>query len=598
MKSPGMNYDNHPDLRLVNDQDDQGGSPSNAAEERGHSELVSEVIGETGLMPPETLEQVRTRAVGGTFSQALIDEGFASALGVARTLAEQYHLPLVDLAVAGVDSEASKTIALPVLERVCAIPFASDGATLKLAITDPQNVRGLDELRLATRRPIEFYVAAKNDVLTELRRMSRAAEAQNAAFVTDAAAEADEEADEDDLEADDGISDAPLVRLVNSIIFQAAEEGASDIHVEPQEHELDRPLPDRRRPPRRAADPEAPHRRRDDPPEGSLEARHRRAAKAAGRPDHADGRRGRPPARYPGCHSADSRGRDGDDATARQVPRGADARVARALGGDAGARLGDPLAADRARCSSPGRPARASRRLSMPRSRRRAGPRSTSSRSRIRSSTGLPGSSRCRSNPRAGLTFATALRSILRSDPDVVMVGEIRDGETARISIEAALTGHLVLSTLHTNDAPSALTRLNEMGVEPFITGAAVSAVLAQRLARKLCVHCASSYEPGLDELRALHVEEEVVHALAGSTFRRKVGCARCGNTGYKGRIGVFQFLEMTGELERLASEKASREEIERAAHADGMRSLWHDGVGKVAAGITTVEELARVCTL
>ncbi len=196
------------------------------------------MIGETGLMPPETLEQVRTQAVGGTFSQALIDEGFASALGVARTLAEQYHLPLVDLAVAGVDSEASKTIALPVLERVCAIPFACDGATLKLAITDPQNVRGLDELRLATRRPIEFYVAAKNDVLTELRRLSRASEALNAAFVSDAAAEADEEADEDDLEADDGISDAPLVRLVNSIIFQAAEEGASDIHVEPQEHEL------------------------------------------------------------------------------------------------------------------------------------------------------------------------------------------------------------------------------------------------------------------------------------------------------------------------------------------------------------------------
>ena len=159
----------------------------------------------------------------------------------------------------------------------------------------------------------------------------------------------------------------------------------------------------------------------------------------------------------------------------------------------------------------------------------------------------LAGIKQVQTNPRAGLTFATALRSILRSDPDVVMVGEIRDGETARISIEAALTGHLVLSTLHTNDAPSALTRLNEMGVEPFITGAAVSAVLAQRLARKLCVHCASSYEPGLDELRALHVEEEVVHALAGSTFRRKVGCARCGNTGYKGRIGVFQFLEMTG---------------------------------------------------
>ena len=177
------------------------------------------------------------------------------------------------------------------------------------------------------------------------------------------------------------------------------------------------------------------------------------------------------------------------------------------------------------------------------------------------------------------------------------MVGEIRDGETARISIEAALTGHLVLSTLHTNDAPAALTRLNEMGVEPFITGAAVSAVLAQRLARKLCVHCATSYEPTLDELRALHLDDEFVAALAGSTFRRKIGCPRCGNTGYRGRIGVFQLLEMTARLEQLASEKASREEIERAAYAEGMRSLWHDGVGKVAAGITTVEELARVCT-
>jgi type IV pilus assembly protein PilB len=210
----------------------------------------------------------------------------------------------------------------------------------------------------------------------------------------------------------------------------------------------------------------------------------------------------------------------------------------------------------------------------------------------------LPGIKQVQINQRAGLTFATALRSILRSDPDVVMVGEIRDGETARISIEAALTGHFVLSTLHTNDAPSALTRLNEMGVEPFITGAAVSAVLAQRLARKLCAHCAVPYEPTKEELRSLHVDDETVATLFGSTFRRKAGCPRCGNTGYKGRIGVFQLLEMTPRLEQLASERASRDEIDRAAHLDGMRSLWHDGVAKVAAGVTTVEELARVCTV
>jgi type IV pilus assembly protein PilB len=200
-------------------------------------------------------------------------------------------------------------------------------------------------------------------------------------------------------------------------------------------------------------------------------------------------------------------------------------------------------------------------------------------------------------NPRAGLTFATALRSILRSDPDVVMVGEIRDGETARISIEAALTGHFVLSTLHTNDAPSAITRLNEMGVEPFITGAAVSAVLAQRLARRLCAHCAEPYEVGWEELMSLHVDEVRAKQLEGTLFYRKRGCPRCGQTGYRGRVGVFQLLEMSARLEQLASEKASRDVLAEAGRAEGMRSMWEDGIAKVAAGMTSAEELARVCS-
>ena len=208
----------------------------------------------------------------------------------------------------------------------------------------------------------------------------------------------------------------------------------------------------------------------------------------------------------------------------------------------------------------------------------------------------LAGINQVQINLRAGLTFASALRSILRSDPDVVMVGEIRDGETAKISIEAALTGHLVLSTLHTNDAPGAITRLNEMGVEPFITGAAVSAVLAQRLARKLCPHCAEPYTPSQQELLRLRVDGDVAAGLERGVFHRPRGCARCAETGYRGRIGIFQLLEMSERLEHLASERASREEIERAAHAEGMRSLWDDGVAKVAAGLTSVEELARVC--
>jgi type IV pilus assembly protein PilB len=207
----------------------------------------------------------------------------------------------------------------------------------------------------------------------------------------------------------------------------------------------------------------------------------------------------------------------------------------------------------------------------------------------------LPGINQVQINQRAGLTFAAALRSILRSDPDVVMVGEVRDGETAKISIEAALTGHLVLSTLHTNDAPSALTRLNEMGVEPFLTGAAVTGVLAQRLARKLCSSCCEMYQPSADEMIAARVSPDVAAASDGMSFYRKRGCPRCNQTGYKGRVGIFQLLEMTEELAAIAAKHASREEIERAAFDGGTRTLWDDGIAKVAAGLTSIEELARV---
>jgi type IV pilus assembly protein PilB len=207
----------------------------------------------------------------------------------------------------------------------------------------------------------------------------------------------------------------------------------------------------------------------------------------------------------------------------------------------------------------------------------------------------LPGINQVQINLRAGLTFASALRSILRSDPDVVMVGEVRDGETAKIAIEAALTGHLVLTTLHTNDAPSTLTRLNEMGVEPFLTGSAVSAVLAQRLARKLCTHCCEMYTPSAEELIEARVAPDIAAASDGTVLYRKRGCPRCNQSGYRGRIGIFQLLLMSEALGELSVRKASREEMEREAMGSGMRTLWDDGMAKVGAGLTSIEELARV---
>ena len=168
----------------------------------------------------------------------------------------------------------------------------------------------------------------------------------------------------------------------------------------------------------------------------------------------------------------------------------------------------------------------------------------------------LTGINQVQINPKADLSFGAALRSILRSDPDVIMVGEIRDTETAKMAIESALTGHFVLSTLHTNDAPAAITRLNEMGVEPYLTGSAVTAVLAQRLARKLCTNCCEMYVPSVEELLAARIAPETAQAREGMVLYRKVGCPRCGRSGYKGRIGIFQLMVVDDEIEIARCEK------------------------------------------
>jgi type IV pilus assembly protein PilB len=203
------------------------------------AELVADLIAATGLVPADKLAGVRSAAGMGSFAHALVEQNVASSEGFARTLSARYQMPLVDLALTGVADEASGEIALHVLERLTAVPYAIEDGTLRIAIADPGNIQGIDELRLATRYPLELGVAARDDILVELRRLSRASEAfgARAAVEEDLALEVEEE-EVDDLEVDDGISDAPLVRLVNSVIFQAAEDGASDIHFEPLEDAL------------------------------------------------------------------------------------------------------------------------------------------------------------------------------------------------------------------------------------------------------------------------------------------------------------------------------------------------------------------------
>ncbi|MCW2543148.1 MAG: hypothetical protein JWM40_700, partial [Frankiales bacterium] len=205
----------------------------------------------------------------------------------------------------------------------------------------------------------------------------------------------------------------------------------------------------------------------------------------------------------------------------------------------------------------------------------------------------LPGINQVQTNVKAGLTFSAALRSILRSDPDIVLLGEIRDGETAHIAVESALTGHLVLSTLHTNDAPSAVVRLTEMGIEPFLVGSALDCVLAQRLARRLCPKCKEAYQPTPEMLIANRFPWQ--DGMELPTIYRPIGCSACSKTGYKGRLALHEVMAVSEEIERATVERASSMVITKLAIEQGMITLRHDGLLKVLSGVTSIEEIFRV---
>jgi type IV pilus assembly protein PilB len=205
----------------------------------------------------------------------------------------------------------------------------------------------------------------------------------------------------------------------------------------------------------------------------------------------------------------------------------------------------------------------------------------------------LSGTNQIQINPRAGLTFASALRSILRADPDIVLVGEVRDRETALIAIEAALTGHLVLTTLHTNDAPSALPRLIEMGIEPYLVASSVSCVVAQRLARRLCMKCREAYRPTPQQMAEAGFREEVWEDI--DELFRAVGCPSCAKTGYRGRLGLYEVMLRSEEIERLTVERSSSETIKRSAVASGMITLRAEGLERVRMGSTSIQEVLRV---
>jgi type IV pilus assembly protein PilB len=559
-------------------------APSRKAGAR--TRFVSDVIVELGFLPRDRVDAAveEGRASGRAPEQVLLDSGAITGDQLARAIAERFGLKHADLSVYKADVSALNLIPAPVARRFEAVPigFGGDGSLL-VAMADPTNVLALDDLKLMTGREVQPVVASSDDIQGVISRMSR---------LDDAVAAAVEEEDEEGelaavTEIQESADEGPVIKLVNSIIAQAVEEGASDIHFEPDGGEMrvrfrvDGVLSESTHIPRRMiagvisrvkimAEVDISEKRVPQDGRVSLTVEgHGVDIRVVTMPSvHGEGAVLRLLDKDQALIGLDSLGMTGE-----QLERftGAYTRPYGAVlvTGPTGSGKTTTLYAALNNVNQPDRNIIT---IEDPVEYQ------------------LGGITQLQVNLKAGLTFARGLRSMLRADPDVIMVGEIRDAETARIAVESALTGHLVLSTLHTNDAPSAMTRLTEMGVEPFLTASAVVGVVAQRLIRTLCTYCKRRTLLSTDALAAAGFP-----AAFDVEGYEAVGCGRCAGSGFKGRSGLYEVMEVTEELRSLVVERASADDIRRVAVEQGMRPMRIDGFEKVKHGVTSISEIARV---
>ena len=535
------------------------------------------------MLPLERVQAAidEAKSSGQRPEQVLIGSGSLTRDQLARAIAERFALDHVDLTLYQPDPGALGLVTPQAARRYDAVPigFARGGALL-VAMADPSNVLALDDLKLMTGHDIRAVVSSSEDIAAVIGRMTR---------LEDAVAEAVEDEEETPVVTDirESAEDAPVIKLVNSIVAEAIEQGASDIHFEPEGRDMrvrfrvDGVMAERTTIPRRMIAGVISRVKIM----GDLDISERRTPQ--------DGRFG---LRVDG-HMVDIRVVTlpsvlGEGLSMRILDKEQVLLTLDSLG------MRDETLE---RFETAFRQAYGAVLVTGP----TGSGKSTTLYGALNVINDvekkiitiedpveyqIPGVTQLQVNSKAGLTFANGLRSMMRADPDVILVGEIRDAETARIAIESALTGHLVLSTLHTNDAPSAITRLTEMGIEPFLTASALDCVVAQRLVRKLCTYC--KRRTVLD-----------VSALAAAGFKahfdieayEPAGCARCGHTGYRGRTGLYEVMDLSEEIRSMAIERVSADVIRAKAVAEGMRILEDDGLEKVRLGVTSIAEVARV---
>jgi type IV pilus assembly protein PilB len=555
---------------------------------------TGQMLIDKGLLTQEQLEEalVEQRVSRERVGEIVLAKGWVKKEALLETLAERLGVKYVDVLSARIDQVAFDLISHADARRYAALPIGFvDDQTVLVAMADPSNIVAIDDLHILTGFDIEPAVADAEALVATLARLIAADERASDALTTESEEGVDEGAD-DVTEIHTQVDAAPVVKLVNGILARAADEGASDIHFEPQAkdmvvrfrqdgvlHEIVT-IPKRLQPGvtsrlKIMADLDIAERR--IPQDGRI------GLKVGGRP--IDMRVAVLPTVY------------GEKIVIRLLDRSNVMLRLEDLGFSDGA-----LARYRRSFTKPYGAILVTGPTGSGKSTTLYGTLNILNTSEKNIITvedpveyRLSGINQVQINTKAGLTFASGLRSILRCDPDIVMVGEIRDKETAQIAIESALTGHLVLSTLHTNDAPGALTRLTEMGVEPFLTASAVDCVIAQRLVRRLCETCKEAYQPSREMLERLGFPHEAVENWENITLYRAGQCGRCNNTGYKGRLGLYEVMLASEALERLIIERKSADEIGRVAMAEGMVPLRQDGLTRVMDGVTSVEEISRV---
>lgn len=543
--------------------------------------IKNDVINEKQLA--QALE--RQKESGASLGRVLLEMGVVKENQLAEVIARELGLGYVDLLEYKINIQATTSIEESTAQRYACIPIDFDEGRLVVAMADPTNIYALDDIRLSTGYEVKAVVSAREDIISAIQRYYH--------LDTDVVEEALEAKEIDVTEGISGVvDDTPLVRFTTTMISEAINRGASDIHVDPRENDvliryrIDGVCQEIKRAPKNI--------------HTGIVSRIKIISdlNIAERRVPQDGHFGM----ISGGKSVDFRVAVlptvyGEKVVMRILDRSSILLKLEDLGFL-------PQALEKYRES-----------FVLPHGALLVtGPTGSGKSTSLYATLNvlnteeknittvedpveyrLAGINQVQVNPKAGLTFANALRNILRTSPDILMVGEIRDRETAKTAIEAALTGHLVLSTLHTNDAPSALPRLIEMGVESFLVSSAINCVLAQRLVRKLCTNCKVPYEPDPEALKTLDFPVDDGNGDLILYKANDNGCAKCSGTGYKGRIGLYEVMPMSNEIQRLTVKEASATMIMSQALEEGLLTMRDDGFVKAKKGMTSIEEVMRV---